>query len=85
MSGPQATQASLERPKLTFLQKCKTMRGQQIIVTITFLILPLLLLFLFTYLPFFKMVQFSFYDRDYLRVRRFVGLKNYIDVFSRDD
>ena len=85
MSGPQATQASLERPKLTFLQKCKTMRGQQIIVTITFLLLPLLLLFLFTYLPFFKMVQFSFYDRDYLRVRRFVGLKNYIDVFSRDD
>ena len=85
MSGPQATQASLERPKLTFLQKCKTMRGQQIIVTITFLILPLLLLFLFTYLPFFNMVQFSFYDQDYLRVRRFVGLKNYIDVFSRDD
>jgi len=85
MSGPQATQVSLERPKLTFLQKCKTMRGQQIIVTIAFLIVPLLLLFTFTYLPFFKMVQFSFYDRDYLRVREFVGLRNYMDVFSRKD
>ena len=79
------TPAVSARPKLTFIQKCKTMRGQQIIVTITFLIVPLLLLFTFTYLPFFKMVQFSFYDRDYLRVRDFVGLRNYIDVFSRSD
>ena len=82
MNEPQAT---LERPKMTFIQKCKTMRGQQIIVTIVFLIAPLLLLFTFTYLPFFKMVQFSFYDRDYLRVRSFVGLRNYIDVFTRSD
>jgi multiple sugar transport system permease protein len=70
---------------MSFIQKCKTMRGQQIIVTIVFLIAPLLLLFTFTYLPFFKMVQFSFYDRDYLRVRSFVGLRNYIDVFTRSD
>ena len=79
------TPATLAKPKLTFIQKCKTMRGQQIIVTIVFLIAPLLLLFTFTYLPFFKMVQFSFYDRDYLRVRSFVGLRNYIDVFTRSD
>ena len=82
MSGSQNT---LAKPKLTFLKKCKTVRGQQIICTITFLVVPLLLLFVFTYLPFFKMVQFSFYDRDYLRVRSFVGLRNYIDVFSRSD
>ena len=31
------------------------------------------------------MVQFSFYDRDYLRVRDFVGLRNYMDVFTRSD
>lgn len=79
------TSAVSDRPKLTFIQRCKTMRGQQIIVTITFLIAPLLLLFVFTYLPFFKMVQFSFYDRDYLRVRDFVGLRNYMDVFTRSD
>ena len=79
------TPTTLAKPKMTFMQKCKTMRGQQIIVTIVFLIAPLLLLFTFTYLPFFKMVQFSFYDRDYLRVRGFVGLRNYIDVFTRSD
>lgn len=82
MSKPQN---GLEKPKLTFIQKCKTMRGQQMVCTVTFLIVPLLLLFTFTYLPFFKMVQFSFYDRDYLRVRDFVGLRNYLDVFSRSD
>lgn len=82
MSKPQN---GLEKPKLTFIQKCKTMRGQHMVCTVTFLILPLLLLFTFTYLPFFKMVQFSFYDRDYLRVRDFVGLRNYLDVFSRSD
>ena len=79
------TPAALAKPKMSFIQKCKTMRGQQIIVTIVFLIAPLLLLFTFTYLPFFKMVQFSFYDRDYLRVRGFVGLRKYIDVFTRSD
>ena len=77
MSKPQT---GLEQPKLTFIQKCKTMRGQQMICTVTFLIAPLLLLFTFTYLPFFKMFHFSFYDRDYLRVRDFVGLRNYMDV-----
>ena len=82
MSKPQN---GLEKPKLTFIQKCKTMRRQQMVCTVTFLVVPLLLLFTFTYLPFFKMVQFSFYDRDYLRVRDFVGLRNYLDVFSRSD
>ena len=42
------TSAVSDRPKLTFIQRCETMRGQQIIVTITFLIAPLLLLFVFT-------------------------------------
>ena len=73
------------KPRKSFVDWCKSMRGQQIIVTVTFLILPLLLLFTFTYLPFFKMVQFSFYNMKYIGRRTFVGLKNYIDVFTRDD
>lgn len=63
----------------------KSMRGQQILCTLIFLFLPLLLLFTFTYLPFFKMVQFSFFDMKYIGKRTFVGLENYIDVFTRDD
>ena len=58
---------------------------QKVVVTLTFLFVPLFLLILFTYLPFFKMVQFSFYDMKYIGERKFVGLENYIDVFTRDD
>lgn len=76
---------STTRKKKSFADWCKSVRGQQIIVTITFLILPLLLLFTFTYLPFFKMVQFSFYDMKYIGKRTFVGIENYISVFTRDD
>ncbi len=46
---------------------------------------PLLLLLVFTYIPFAKMVQFSFYDMKYIGTRTFVGLKNYVDVFKRSD
>lgn len=55
------------------------------LVMITFMIVPLLLLFTFTYLPFAKMIQFSFYDMKYIGAREFVGLKNYVEVFTRDD
>ena len=58
---------------------------QKTVVTLTFLFVPLFLLILFTYLPFFKMVQFSFYDMKYIGNREWVGLQNYIDVFTRDD
>jgi multiple sugar transport system permease protein len=60
-------------------------RHQQIVVTVSFLLIPLGLLFLFTYLPFFKMVQFSLYEMRYIGRRIFVGLGNYRDVFSRPD
>ena len=46
----------------------------------TFMLVPLLLLIVFTYIPFGKMVQFSFYDMKYIGARKFVGWKNYIDL-----
>ena len=61
------------------------MQTQKVIVSILFLCVPLLLLFTFTYLPFFKMVQFSFYDMKYIGKRTWVGLQNYISVFTRED
>lgn len=73
------------KTRKSFVNWCKSMRGQQIICTIVFLLIPLTLLFVFTYLPFFKMVQFSFYKMKYIGKREFVGLKNYIDVFTRKD
>ena len=60
-------------------------RHQKGIVIFAFMVIPMVLLFVFTYLPFFKMIQFSFYNRNYLSEGTFVGLKNYTDVFKRDD
>lgn len=59
--------------------------GQKVFVMIAFMIIPLLLLFVFTYLPFAEMFGFSFYNMKYIGARKFVGLKNYIKVFQRDD
>ena len=66
----------------------KGKKGQQNLIIFLFTIIPLLLLFVFTYLPFAEMVKFSFMKLKYttpVENRQFVGLKNYIDVFSRDD
>lgn len=66
----------------------RSRKGQQIIIGIAFMVLPLLLLFTFTYLPFGQMVEFSFYKMKYstpVDKRVFVGWKNYLDVFKRDD
>ncbi len=52
---------------------------------IAFMIVPLTLLFVFTYLPFGKMFGFSFYNMKYVGARKFVGMKNYVKVFTRDD
>lgn len=63
----------------------KSGQWQKPLVIVTFMFVPLLLLTLFTYLPFVKMVEFSFYDMKYIGARKFVGLKNYVQVFERDD
>ena len=63
-------------------------KGQQVIICAAFAIIPLLLLLVFTYIPFGEMVKFSFYKMKYttpVEKREFVGLENYIDVFTRKD
>ena len=66
----------------------KSRNGQQTIVILSFMFIPLLLLFVFTYLPFGEMVKFSFYKMKYatpVDKRQFVGFHNYIDVFKKDE
>ena len=77
--------SSKPQEKQTLLNKLRSGKAQRVLVMLTFMLIPMLLLFVFTYLPFFKMVQFSFYNRTYLDEGTWVGLKNYIDVFQRDD
>ena len=73
------------QPHAAVLRGAHRNRRKRTVVILTFLFAPMLLLFVFTYLPFFDMIRFSFYDRNYLSSGTFVGLKNYIDVFKRDD
>ena len=80
-----AAQANTAGPKKGFLQWARSRRGQQIIIIVAFMIIPLVLLFTFTYLPFGEMVGFSFYKMKYVGKRTFVGWKNYASVFSRKD
>ena len=59
----------------------RSRKGQQAVI----MIVPLTLLLLFTYYPFAEMFKFSFYKMKYVGERTFVGLRNYKEVFTRDD
>lgn len=66
----------------------KSRKGQQVIICVAFMIIPLTLLMVFTYIPFGEMFNYSFYKMKYTTLpenRVFVGWQNYIDVFSRKD
>ena len=76
---------AVQPQKRTFGQWARSRDGQKVFVMVAFMVVPLLLLFTFTYLPFAEMVGFSFYDMKYIGERRFVGLSNYLRVFKRDD
>lgn len=60
----------------------KKRKVQKFLIMFAFMTIPLILLFVFTYLPFFKMFQFSLYDMKYTGPRKYVGLKNYIEVLT---
>ncbi len=69
----------------TFREWCKSRDGQKVLVMVTFMTIPLLLLFVFTYLPFAEMFGYSFYNMKYVGARKFVGWANYLKVFQRKD
>lgn len=72
-------------PRKTFREWFYSRKVQKRLVIGTFVSLPLLLLMIFTYVPFVEMFQFSFYEMKYIGPRTFVGLQNYFEVFTRDD
>lgn len=71
--------------KRTFKEWLRSRDGQKVLVMIAFMVVPLLLLLVFTYIPFAETVKFSFFNMKYVGVRKFVGFKNYAKVFSRSD
>lgn len=71
--------------KKSILKWARGRKGQQTLIIIAFMVIPLTLLFVFTYLPFGEMVKFSFYKMKYttpVDKRMFVGFKNYVEVFQ---
>ena len=83
-----AESATKQKKPFSLAKWAKSREGQKVIIVLAFSIIPLLLLFVFTYLPFGEMVKFSFYKMKYttpVDKRQFVGWKNYIDVFRRKD
>jgi len=78
----------MEKQSFSFSKWFRSRKGQQATICLLFIIIPLLLLMVFTYVPFAEMVRFSFYKMKYstpVEKREFVGWKNYLDVFRRDD
>ena len=78
---------STPRPggRKTFKEWFALPKNQQRLVIFTFAVVPVFLLIMFTYYPFAKMVEFSFFNMSYTKNRGFIGLKNYISVFTKDE
>lgn len=81
----EATNITTQKKKRSFGEWVRSRDGQKVFVMIAFLIVPLVLLIVFTYLPFAEMVSYSFYNMKYTGARKFVGWKNYMKVFQRSD
>ena len=83
-----AEKAAKQKKPFNLAKWAKSREGQKTIIVLAFVFIPLLLLVVFTYLPFAEMVKFSFYKMKYatpVDKRVFVGWQNYIDVFKRKD
>ena len=66
-------------------QRRKRKNWQKVLLIVTFSIVPLFLLALFTYVPFFKMIEFSFFNRSYTKNRGFVGFDNDAKIFTKSE
>ena len=63
----------------------KHVNWQKVLVIFLFAVIPLFLLMLFTYVPFAKMIQFSFHNMSYTKDKGFVGLDNYLRIFTKEE
>ncbi len=76
MSVTKAVQPDLRKKRINW---------QKVAVILLFAIVPMFLLILFTYVPFVKMIQFSFYNMSYTKNKGFVGMDNYLKVFTKSE
>ena len=75
--------AAATKQKHTFLQWARGYTGQKYITTVLFLLIPLVLLILFTLIPALNMGIYSFQKRDQMGVSvEWVGFDNYARLFT---
>ena len=78
--------AAVPKKQKSFWENMKARKGQRILVIVLFMIVPLTLLAVFTYIPFLEMIRFSFYNMKYGgQEGTWVGLGNYVEVFKRSE
>jgi multiple sugar transport system permease protein len=78
--------ASNKMANVSFSSTSFTYKRQKILISILFLLVPLALLIVFTYVPAFNMFVYSFFRWDgFGGLDEFVGLKNYIDIFTKPE
>ena len=58
---------------------------RQYFTSFVFLLIPLILLILFTYVPLVDMFRYSFYKWDGFGEMKFIGLKNYKELFTKPE
>ena len=80
-----SSQKKAAMQRRTFKEFIHADKTQRILVMVAFMAAPLILLVMFTYIPFAEMIRFSFYNRNYLSEGTFVGIQNYIEVFKRPE
>ncbi len=71
------------KTRRTLLEWVKSYTGQKYLTTFLFLLVPVVLLILFTVIPAFNMILFSFQERDELGLSaKWIGFDNYKTLFT---
>lgn len=78
----QINQPQVSRP---FAFSSLSYKTQRLVIIIAFTFVPLLLLLTFSYLPLYNMIRDSLYNWNGVRTRKFIGLDNYIAIFTNPE
>lgn len=73
------------KKKRTLYEWLSLRTTKQYITAVVFLLIPLILLILFTYVPLVDMFRYSLYKWDGFGKMNFIGLKNYKELFTKPE
>ena len=79
-------QASVKKSDSSFMNFMKKRSTQKFVIVITFMLVPMILLVLFTYVPLVDMVKYSFEKWNGIsKEHKFIGWDNYKTIFQRPE